>query len=323
MKRSKITMLLSSMGACIALLAGSQVQAADEFPTKPIKFVVPFDAGGTADIPARIVARCMSKYSAKPVQVVNIVGAAGSIGAREVMKASPDGYTVLHIPAGFPQQYAMGTIDFTYENFEPITIWLESYLAFVVKADSKYKTFAEFVSAAKANPGSIKVGSVTGTLPMFAMLNIEHQTGIDLNIVDLAIGAKAPELLSGRVEAYIDGFGGVKPFVKAGQFRSLGVFADKRIKGSDDIPTFKELGLKDVTFLNQPFGMWAPKGTPADRIAYLEGLVKKVSEDPTCTAEIEKLGADMAYVPRDKYIGVLKETYDSFKEFAKIVKTKN
>lgn len=302
------------MIAALAAVAGAQ---AGDFPSKPITFVVPFDAGGTADIPARILAKYMGKYSAKPVNVVNIVGAGGAIGAREVMRAKPDGYTVLHIPAGFPMQYALGSVDFSYKDFESVCVWLDSYLAIVVRADSKYKTLADLVNAARGKPDAVKLGTVSGTLPFFAGLKIEDHEKVNFKNMDLGAGAKAPELLGGRIDTYIDGFGAVQAFIKGGQFRALGVYANSRLPGWDNIPTFKEMGYQNTAFLDQMFGMWAPKGTPEAQLDYIGELVRKATEDPAYQADVRKLSYGPRYTPRNEYEPLLVDVYAAFADFTK------
>ena len=302
---------------CVAVLGLSSLLFAAEYPVKDITFVVPFDAGGTADIPARIVARYMSKYSERQVVVVNMPGAGGAIGAREVMKAKPDGYTVMHVAAGIPMQYALGNITYTYKDFEPVAIWLDSYLALVVQSSSPYKTLGDLVAAAKEQPGKIRIGAVPGTIPLFAELKIMDYEQADFNIVDLALTSKAPELLSGRISAYVDGLGAVKQFVDSGDFRCLGVFSGKRLAAYPDIPTFGEMGYENIEFLNQFFGMWAPKGTPPEAIAYLIDLLEKAAADPECKAELAKLSVDPTAVSGDDYVKTMERVYAAFGQFAK------
>jgi tripartite-type tricarboxylate transporter receptor subunit TctC len=211
-------------------------------PKKEINFVVPFDAGGNSDIPARIFSKYMSKYSAKQVKVVNIVGSGGKVGANEVKKAEPDGSMLVMQPVGYPMQYALGTADFTYKDFEPVGLWLDSSLAIVVNAKSEYKTLDDLINAAKAKPGTIKIGSVTGTLPLFAAIEIELQKGVEFNKVDLAGSSKAPELLGNRIDGYIDGFGAVKQYIESGEFRCLGIINDNEVVGYDSLDTFCDVG---------------------------------------------------------------------------------
>ena len=129
-------------------------------PTKDITFVVGFDVGGTADIPARIIAKYMSKYAGVNVNVTNIIGSSGRVAADRVMKGNVDNHTLLHVPVGYYMQAALGQANFTYKDFEPVTLWCDSWVGLVVNADSPYQTYEEFVQAAKDNPGQLRLGTV-------------------------------------------------------------------------------------------------------------------------------------------------------------------
>lgn len=288
-------------------------------PNEDITFVVPFNAGGNSDIPARIFAKYMTKYSDVEVKVTNIVGAGGKAGAREVMKADNDGSMLIMQPVGYPMQYALGVAEFTYEDFQPIGQWLDSTLAVVVNAESSYMTMDDLVAAAKADPGVIKMGSVTGTLPLFATIEIEMQKGVEFNKVDLAGQSKAPELLSSRIDGYIDGFGAVKQYIDSGQFRCLGIISDVKVNGYESIPTFTEAGFSDYQYLKQAFGLWAPKGTPAPIIDYINNLIKEAATDPDCIAEINALGISPAYNSVEEYTANMKATYEKFQDVARYI----
>ena len=268
-------------------------EAAGEFkPEKDVNFIVGFDAGGSADITARIVAKYMSKYSGVNVTVSNIVGSSGRVAANQVKSTAADGYTLLHVPVGYYLQAALGNADFTYEDFDPVTMWCDSWVGLVVRADSPYNTYEEFIEAAKANPNGIKVGSVSGTLPQLATLAIVDKEGVEFNMVDLGSNNKATELLGSRIEAYIDGVGQFKQYVESGDFRCLMAFAyeDTEIPGYEGLTSAESLGYKNFDYLLQSFGMWAPKGTDPAAIEYYANLVKQASEDPECIAELNALG---------------------------------
>lgn len=273
-------------------------------PKKDITFVVPFDAGGTADIPARIISKYLTKYSDKPVNVVNMPGAGGRVGAKRVQNENPDGHMFTHVPTGFFMQKATGVADFSYEDFYPVTSWCDSWVGLVVKADSPYNTYEEFVAAAKAKPGELKVGGATGTLPLLAEMAIEEKEGIKFNLVDLGSAAKSPELLSGRVEAYMDGVGALKQYVDAKEFKCLMIFSYEPVPGFDGVPIAAELGYENFEYLLQSFGMWAPKDTPKEAVDYMANLVKLASEDPECIAEFEKLCYGTRYDTPEEYLKV-------------------
>lgn len=284
-------------------------------PTKDITFVVPYEAGGNSDIPARIFAKYMSKYASVSVNVTNIEGAGGRTGAQQAMEMDADGSVVLMQPVAYPMQYSMGVANFTYEDFEPVGQWLNSCLALVVNADSGIENLEQFVAKAQAAPGTVKLGSVSGTLPFFAAMYLQKESGAEYNLVDLSQN-KAPELLSNRIDAYIDGFGAVKQYVDSGEFKCIALFTDTEIASYEHLDTLAELNYEGFGYLKQCFGMWAPKGTPAEAVAYINGIMKQASEDPECVAELIAAGFGPAYMTVDEYTAFMAETYATFVEAA-------
>ena len=286
-------------------------------PEKDITFVVPFDAGGTADVPARIMVKYMNKYSDVDFNVVNMPGSGGRIGAKHVMDSEADGYTLVHVPTGWYMQKALGIADFSYEDFEPITLWAQSWLSLVVKGDSEYQTLEDLLADAKANPDTIKMGGVAGTLPVLGELTIEQRADVDFNMVNIDLQGKAAELLSGRIDTYVDGFGTLKPYIDSGDFRCLGVFSDTTPPGYDDLPLMKDHGVEDVSFLNQVFGLWAPKGTPDNVLDYVNEVIEKAANDPECQAEMEKVAFAPIHTPREEYVEILKKSQADTNEAVK------
>ena len=123
------------------------------YPEHKITLVVPYDAGGVNDVPARLTVEVMNKYLPQNIEVTNIPGSAGTIGGTEVMNSAADGYTLLIAPPGYALQYALGTCPFTFEDFRPICVFAETYQAIVVLADSPYQTLDDFIAAAASAPG--------------------------------------------------------------------------------------------------------------------------------------------------------------------------
>lgn len=280
-------------------------------PTKDITFIVPYEAGGNSDIPARIFAKYMSEYAGVIVSVTNIEGAGGRTGAQQAMEMDNDGSVLLMQPVAYPMQYSMGVADFTYEDFEPVGQWLNSYLALVVNADSGIETLEQFIEKAEAEPGAVKMGTVSGTLPMFAAMYLQQQSGAQFNLVDLSHN-KAPELMSNRVDAYIDGFGAVKQFVDSGEFNCIALFSTEDVEGYEQLDTLAELNYEGFEYLEQSFGMWAPKGTPAEAVEFINGVMKQAAEDPACIEELKSVGFSPAYMTVEEYTEYMASTYDKF-----------
>lgn len=281
-------------------------------PEKDVTFVVGFDAGGAADIPARVMAKYMSKYSGVNVVVTNIVGSAGQVAAKQVMETAPDGYTLLHIPVGYYLQAALGNADFTYEDFTPVTMWCDSWVGLVVRADSPYETYEDLVAAVKEKPNTVMMGSVSGTLPQLAALAIQQKEDIAFKMVDLGSNNKATELLGGRIDAYIDGVGQVKQYVDSGDFRVLMAFAKDgtAIPGFEGLQTAGELGYSDFDYLLQSFGMWMPAGADAEVVQYWADIIKSCSEDPECVAELNALGYGARHEEPADYVAICRSVLE-------------
>lgn len=334
MKHTKFRFLAAAIAAMLTLTAcgssatqapaaettAAQTQAASDgtqawVPTKDITFVVPYEAGGNSDIPARIFAKYMSNYADVSVNVTNIEGAGGRTGAQQVMEMDADGSVILMQPVAYPMQYSMGVASFTYEDFEPVGQWLDSCLALVVNSGSGIENLEQFIAKAKAAPGAVKMGSVSGTLPMFAAMYLQQQSGAEFNLVDLSHN-KAPELMSNRVDAYIDGFGAVKQYIDSGEFTCIALFTDTDLEGYEQLDTLAELGYSGYEYLKQSFGMWAPKGTPAEAVAYINNVTKQAAEDPACQEELKAAGFAAAYMTVEDYTAYMADTYAKFQEAA-------
>ncbi|WP_409967996.1 tripartite tricarboxylate transporter substrate binding protein [Bengtsoniella intestinalis] len=288
-------------------------------PTEDITFIVPYEAGGNSDIPARVMVQYMNEYSDVEISVTNITGSSGRTGFMEGMDADPDGTTIMLHSAGFIMQYGLGLADFTYEDAEPIGYLIDSTMAVVVSADSPYETMDDFIAAAAAAPGEIKFGSVSGTLPLFGVLQIEEETGVEFNKVDLSSNSKAPELLSGRIDGYIDGFGSLKQYIDSGDFRCLGIIGSEKQAGYEDIPTFEELGFENYGYLKQDFGVWAPAGTPTEAVEYINNLIQLASENPDCIADLAQINFAPKYATTEQYTQDMVDYYAAFEEAALMV----
>lgn len=257
-----------------------------DYPTKEILAVVPFNAGGGTDIAARIFFKYLNKYLPKQVVATNVTGAAGTVGAKEVLASAADGYKLLVSYGGYPVSHVTGAADFTYKDFTPVAKFSDIDNAIVVNAESNYKTMADLIDAAKANPGKIKVGAGYGTLAHFGVIAIEKATGVDFNIVDIGgTVPKAPELLANRVDAYFDPMGSVAQYLKSGQFRCIATYGAERNPLTPDYPTLKEQGIDVV--LAQQYGIFAPKDLPEEINNILNEAIKKACEDPELAKEFE------------------------------------
>ncbi len=312
----KNTLLFAGIVCLAAVFAAASPGAAraGSYPDKNVTIVIPFEAGGTTDIGFRVFAKHLQKNVPVNLTILNIQGAGGTIGSREVMKKPADGYTLLVQTGSFPMNYAIGTSDYTYEDFAPVSMIFSPYNALCVRADSKYKTYQDFVDAVKTNE-KFRYGVYTNS-PMTGMLLVfEDFLGVRFrNIVDLP-PTKSTELLAGRIDAYADSFASMKPYIDSGEFRCLAVFTDQRLPRYPDIPTFREFGY-DYVVTEQCFGLWAPRGTPKEVVEYLNAAIAKTCESAELAEELDKLCYVVRYEPTDRYVDWLSRIYPAWLKFA-------
>ena len=289
-------------------------------PERDITLVNPYEAGGTSDIPSRIYADYISQNMGGRLLNVNCIGGAGgALGAQEVMNTAADGYTLLVAPAGYAMNYAKGGLDWTYEAFEPVCLFVTSVLAVAVRADSGYETYQDLVDAVKANPSQINMGISTGGLPQFSVYAMEAHDDMKFNTVDIGgTSVKATELLAGRVDVMIDSLGGMQSYVESGDFRLLAIFADSRHPAYPDVPTMLELGFTtdETSVMSQVFGIWAPKGTPAEAIEYVAGQFEAAANDPDTVEKLNSQCYTASFMDTEEYTDYLAAMYASFIEFA-------
>ncbi|MES2508342.1 MAG: tripartite tricarboxylate transporter substrate binding protein [Pseudomonadota bacterium] len=283
--------LLHTAAALAVFALGHPAFAQNAFPAKPIKLVIAFPAGGPTDITMRSLADNAGKILGQPVIVENKPGAGGTLPAQQLQSAAADGYTVAQIPLGV---FRLGYT--TKINWDPVkdisyVINVTGYaFGIVVPADSPFKTWADFVAYAKANPGKLTYGS-TGTLtsPHLTTELVAQKAGIQLQHVPYKGSADLTlALISGQLMAGADSTG-FAPQVAAGKLRVLNTWGEKRLDKFPTAPTLKELGYDIVQ--NSPFGIGAPKGTPPEVVKRLHDAFKKAMEEPSYVAALA--GYDM------------------------------
>ena len=295
-----------------ALLAGAQFASAqDAYPTKPITMIAPFPPGGVADIVGRPLAASMEKTLKQPVLVVNRSGAGGAVGTTAVAKAAPDGYTILMSLSSisvFPVSDPMNgkPVPYRLSDFAPIALVTADPTVLVVAADGPYKTIQEFIASAKAYPNRINYSSagMYSTLHV-AMEMFADAAGIKLFHVPYQGGGPAvAALLGGQVHALASGPAAAVGQIKAGKMRALAGWGDKRLPMMPELPTFKELGYKDVEFYIWS-GVFAPAATPASVILRLREAVRAAVADPQFKGAMDKVQTPIAYLDASEFAAFL------------------
>lgn len=282
---------------------------AQTFPAKPVKLVIAFPAGGPTDISMRVLADNASKILGQPVIVENKPGAGGTLPAQALQTAQPDGYTLAQIPLGvFRLPYT------TKINWDPVkdisyVLNVTGYaFGIVVPADSPLKTWTHFVAWAKANPGKLSYGS-TGTMtsPHLTTELIAQKLGIELLHVPYKGSADLMQAtLGGQLMAAADSTG-FAPQVEAGKLRVLNTWGAERLAKFPDAPTLKELGLDIVQ--NSPFGIGAPKGTPAPVVKRLHDAFKQAMEQESYRTALARYDMVPMYMSTAAYQKFAQETF--------------
>ncbi len=292
--RNKI--LVFSYVAFLGLTGGA---AAEDpvFPQKGvIEITVLFPAGSSADVTARLLADGMGRQLGANVIVFNRPGAGGAIGYRHVAGQKPDGYSLVWNSNSISTTYHSGLLPFNYEAFEAVARALVESPVIAVRGDSKWKTLAELISAAKSQPKGITVGnSGVGSHTHISSAALFRAAGVE--VVDVPFGAAqvVTSLLGGQVDAVVQLPAALSAYVKDGQVRLLAVLTANRDPAFPDVPTAREQGF-DVS-LEAWRGIALPKGTPKPVIAALEAAVRKTVESPEFAQKCEPLGVRPAFLP--------------------------
>ena len=295
--------------ATLAIAAVAPTVLAQDFPSRPVKLMIAFPAGGPTDITMRALAEGASKALGQPVIVENKPGAGGTLPAQALQTAPADGYTVAQIPLGvFRLPY---TTKLTWDPIKDINYVLNvTGYAFgvVVPADSPIKSWTHFVGYAKANPGKLTYGS-TGTMtsPHLTMEQVAQKAGLQLTHVPYKGSADLMQaLLGGHIMAASDSTG-FAPQVEAGKLRVLNTWGDKRLDKFPDAPTLKELGLDIVQ--NSPFGIGAPRDTPPAVVKRLHDAFKTAMEQSLYQDALKRYDMVPIYMSSAQYRKFAEETF--------------
>ncbi len=270
-------------------------QAADPFPSKPIRIVVPFGAGGIADLTARTVAEKMQESLRQPVVIENRPGAGGVVATQSVARAEPDGYTLLLMSNGNAVSVGLfKSLPFdTVNDFVPISTLGFFDLVIVTRADSPLRSLRDVVAAARERPGKLNVGTINiGSTQNLAAELFKSRAGVDVQIVPFnGTPALVTALLGGSVDAGVEILGPVRAQIAANRLRALAVMGSKRRVDIPDVPTVAESGIAafDVASWN---ALAAPARTPPDVIARLNRDINAAVASPEVRAKLAELGVE-------------------------------
>ncbi|MBL8333172.1 MAG: tripartite tricarboxylate transporter substrate binding protein [Rubrivivax sp.] len=300
--------LVLAAGSALALPAWQA--RAQAFPSRPITIVVPWPAGGSTDRHFRALAEIAARTMGQQVLVQNQPGGGGTTGPGNMaLNARADGYTIAQYPMGMMRLPHMQKVPWHPLNDFSFIIGITGYtFGFVVRADSPYKTFNDYIEAARKEPGKINYGSTgTGTSPHLLIEEVADAAKVELNHVPFKGNADQMQaLLGGHVMAASDATGWDK-FVDAGQMRLLVTFGETRTKRWPAVPTARELGYNVVA--NSPYGLAGPKGMDPAVVKALHDGFKKAIDDPAHAAILDQLNQAPWYKSSEDYRRWATETF--------------
>jgi len=292
--------------ASLALPGLSRAQA---FPARPIRLICPWPAGGSSDMVMRALADSASKALGQQVIIDNKPGASGMLGPNELVKASPDGYTLSQLTIGVARLPHMQKMQFDpLRDFTYIACLTGYTFGMVVRTDSPFKTVKDLVDYARANPGKFTYGSTgNGTTPHLAVEEFASKAGISITHVPFKGSSDGLQaLLGGHINAHSDATGWA-PHVEAGTLRLLATYGSKRTKRWPQVPTLNELGYDTVS--DSPFGIGGPRGMDPKVVRILQEAFKKTLSDPAVLAAFEKYDQPVIYMDSEAYTNFILASY--------------
>jgi tripartite-type tricarboxylate transporter receptor subunit TctC len=297
--RQTASAVLSAIASALALLAATACRAdeAPSYPTQNIRIIVPFPAGGTADILPRIVAEKLRQKWNQPVIIENRSGAGGNIGADAVATSAPDGYTLLASPPGpiAINENLYKSLPFRPADLMPVTVLGTVPNVLDVRPGFPAKSVQELIAYAKANPDKVSFASQgNGSTSHLTAILFQKLTGTKM--VHVPYRGTAPALqdvMGGTVDLFFDNLGSSMSLHQGGTLRILGVCGTERAPALPDIPTVREAGVSDFSSVTW-FALMAPKDTPTPILAKLNAAVTEILKEPDVQTQFAKLGVQPA-----------------------------
>ncbi|HWH41018.1 MAG TPA: tripartite tricarboxylate transporter substrate binding protein [Usitatibacter sp.] len=305
----------------LALLAFASLARADDYPSKPIRFVVPYPAGGPLDTVARLLGQKVSESMKQPIIVDNRPGAGGNIGADFVAKAAPDGYTIL---MGAVATHAINPTLYSHipydpmADFMPVTQVASTPNVLVVNPSLPAKNVREFIAYAKANPGKLNFGSgSTGSAGHLAGELFKTMAGVDMTHVPYkGAGPAMQDLVAGQIQLMFDNLASSLGQIRAGKVRALAVTTAKRTSLAPDLPTIAESGLPGFD-INTWFGVFVPAKTPQPIVDRLHAEFTRALAMPDVRQKMVDLGAEPVGSTPAEFAALIRSEKD---KYARVIK---
>jgi tripartite-type tricarboxylate transporter receptor subunit TctC len=282
--------------AALAVSLAATVAAAQPYPSKPVKVIVPFAPGGNLDVTARLLGEHMAKTLGQPVVIENRAGAGGALGSEVVAKSAPDGYTLVTGTTGtlVVSPLLIPNPPYQLSNFAAVGMMAVTPLVLEVPAASPHKDFRSYLAYVKANPGKVTIGhSGNGTTNHIAILQLQEALKVDWVVVPYkGSGPALIDLVGGQIDSMVDQTSSSLPQIQGGKLKALAVGTRSRIADLPNVPTLQEQGVANFEAVT-PSGLFAPAGTPPDVIRTLNGALNKALADPVVAKKLAELGSEV------------------------------
>jgi tripartite-type tricarboxylate transporter receptor subunit TctC len=308
---------LSIVAATIMTIGGAAAQT--DYPTHPVRLIVPFSPGGSTDSQARVIADYLGRALGQQVVVVNVGGAGGTIGLNQAAKATPDGYTlVTATPSMTINPYIQKNIPYDpIKDFEPIALVATSPIVLVVPKDSKIKSVRDLIEMAKAKPGQIRYGSAgIGSATHLSSALFATMAGVNLvHVPYRGAGPALLDLIAGRIDLQFENAPSVLGHVRSGTLRGVAVGSAKRSSLFPDLPTIGDTvpGYEATSW----FGVLAPAKTPHAVIDKINAAINKALTDAAVRKQMDALGVELIGGTPDKFAAFLKARMAELKTVSK------
>ena len=300
------------------------LRAQQKYPSKPIRFVVPFAAGGGGDVVARMLAQRLQERLNNPVVVENRTGAGGNIGSDYVLKSAPDGYTLLNMSSTYPIQAAVSKLPFDPINdMQPIIMVSRDPVVMIVRADSPLKNARDLYEAAARAPDRLTHGSAgVGSIAHLGTEELAHIMKIRIAHVPYKGSSQAfTDVLGGQVDMMLTSATFAAPHIKGGRVRALGIAGTQRASSLPDVQTFEEQGFAGYNVVDWK-AVAGPRGIPQDIVAFLNNELNEVLRSRAVAEKFRAEGTTAVGGTPEQMMQIVRSDVERWKRVAEAAKVK-
>jgi len=307
---------LASAAAAVSMIAVAPVAAAPDIPCGTAKLIVPWGAGGGTDVIFRIIVEAANKHGADPqIQVVNIGGQGGNKGAKEAVKAKPDGCTLFAIHQSALSSYLTGRVDFTWDAFTPVALMTRTPTIYGANAKVPYSNLKELQAYAKAHPNEVLAGGTLGSTSHFAMLELQDAAGVEFKHISYdGTRERMTALLANTIHIGEINLAAAKKYIQSGELKALAITTEERNPEIPDVPTAKEQGFDLVIGVDR--GIVLPKGASKEVVDHYIAILREVANDPNIQKQMTAKGSSMPFTAGDDYRDYFEKTFAKWKQIA-------